>query len=476
MQAVLEHKDKVIYLTIGLFVSIVLSYLTMTFGMLAPIFTIVIGAALIFLVIVFQNPIVGLFSTLVYGFCFMLISRELTGVPMGYAVEVLYVVVWVAIVCKSRGSDWGRISNDLCLLFSLWFVISVLQVINPGASARGWLSEIRTSGLDSFMLVPAGFMLFRNHKHLNVFFILIISCSLFAMMNGVKQLKLGFFPGEQNFLDANPTHMIWGQLRVFSFYRDAGQFGASQAAFVVICGVLASGPFKTWKRIIFGVLAFIFFYGMLISGTRGSFFALIPGALLAVFLFKNIKVLLGGLAFLILFVAVLKFTYIGSSFSYVHRLRTALDPEDPSLNTRFTNQEILSDYMKAYPFGGGLGVMGYAGGEYNSNNFLASVAPDSYWVKVWGMYGIVGLTIWFCMMGYIIGKSCGIVWNIRDDRLRVKLIALTASFFGIFICSYGNEVINALPSSIISYLSLVFIFMGPELDLQIRRSQLRISN
>lgn len=476
MHAVLEHKDKAIYIGIGLIVSVVLSYLTMTFGMLAPVFSIVAGAILIFLIIVFKSPSMGLFSTLVYGFCYILISRELPGVPLGYAMEALYIVVWIAIICKSQKTDWKRLSNDLFLLFSIWFLISVLQIVNPGASARGWLSEIRTSGFDSFMLVPAGFMLFRNNKHLNLFLIIIIACSLFATVNGLKQLKLGFFPGEQAFLTANPTHMIWGQLRVFSFYRDAGQFGASQAAFVVLCGVLAFGPFKVWKRVAFGILALVFFYGMLISGTRGSFFALIPGAFLAIFLFKNIKVLLGGLAFLVLFVAILKFTYIGSSFSYVHRLRTALDPEDPSLNTRFTNQEILRDYMKSYPFGGGLGVMGYAGGEYNSDKFLASVAPDSYWVKVWGMYGIVGLTFWFCMMGYIIGKSCGIVWKIRDDGLRIKLIALTASFFGIFICSYGNEVINALPSSAVSYLALVFIFMGPELDRQLSGKRVKTLN
>src|SRR5690606_30070371 len=234
----------------------------------------------------------------------------------------------------------------------------------------------------------------------------------------------------------------------------------SQACFVVICGVLAFGPFKLWKRVVFSLLALLFFYGMLISGTRGSFFALVPGILLAIFLFKNLKVLFVGTVFLITFVAILKFTYIGSGFSYVHRLRTALDPEDPSLYLRFMNQQILSDYMKSYPFGGGLGVIGYAGEKYNSDKFLSTVAPDSYWVKIWAMYGIVGLVFWFCMIMYVLGKCCGVVWNIENKSLRVKLIALTAGFFGVFICSYGNEVINALPSSIVTYLSLVLIYMG----------------
>src|SRR5690606_1029677 len=159
-----------------------------------------------------------------------------------------------------------------------------------------------------------------------------------------------------------------------------GQFGASQASLVVVCGVLAFGPFKVWKRAVFALLSLIFFYGMLISGTRGSFFALVPGIFLAIFLFKNIKALLFGGLFLTAFVSILKFTFIGSGFSYVHRLRTALDPTDPSLNLRFINQEILSSYLENYPFGGGLGVMGYAGGKYNADKFLAGIAPDSYWV------------------------------------------------------------------------------------------------
>ena len=465
VESVLNYQNKGFVVTVGIFVSLLIAYLTASVGVLVPLLSIAIGVISIFLIIVFQNPLYGLISTLIYCFCFALVERELGGFPFGYVVELLYVVVTLAAILKTSSKDWKRAQNDLLLLFSLWFLVSVLQLLNPsGASFDGWLSEIRTSGFDSFMLILLGFLIFKTVRHLDIFLFIIIACSLLATLNGMKQLHIGLFAGEQQFLDANPTHMIWGQLRVFSFYRDAGQFGASQACFVVICGVLAFGPFKLWKRIVFSFLTLFFFYGMLISGTRGAFFALVPGIFLAVFLFKNIRVLLSGTLFLASFIAVLKYTYIGSGFSYVHRLRSALDPTDPSLNLRFLNQQILSDYIKDFPFGGGLGVMGYAGGKYNSNMFLSAIAPDSYWVKVWGMYGIVGFTLWFCMMGYILGKCCGIVWNIKDERLRVKLTALTASFFGVFICSYGNEVINALPTSIVTYLSLVLIYMGPLFD------------
>ncbi len=119
--------------------------------------------------------------------------------------------------------------------------------------------------------------------------------------------------------------------------------------------------------------------------------------------------------------------------------------------------------MDSRPFGGGLGVLGY-NSRYNPDTYLSTVQPDSYFVKIWAMYGIVGLTIWLCIMMYILGKSCGLCWNIQDEGLRVKIIALTAGYAGILFCSYGNEVINNMPSSIVVYFSWVLIFISPQLD------------
>src|SRR5690606_18082197 len=120
--------------------------------------------------------------------------------PFGYFVEILSLIVLIAAVFKTRKEDWPRIQSDLTLLFSLWFLVSILQLFNPaGASFAGWLSEIRTSGLDSFLLVLIGFLVFKDAKHLDIFLIIIIACSLFATFNGLKQLQIGLFPGEQKF-------------------------------------------------------------------------------------------------------------------------------------------------------------------------------------------------------------------------------------------------------------------------------------
>ncbi len=203
---------------------------------------------------------------------------------------------------------------------------------------------------------------------------------------------------------------------------------------------------------------------MLISGTRGALFALIGAAGFAVFLFGNFRVLLIGSVMLAGFLGFLKFTTIGNQNYGIYRLRSSLDPKDASLNIRFINQKRLSDYLSAKPFGGGLGSIGAFGHKYNEGTFLASIEPDSYWVKLWAMCGIVGFTLWFCLLMYLLGSSTGIIWKIKNNSFKVKLIGLAAGNMGLFLCSYGNEVMNDMPSLIIIYLSFAIVFLAPGID------------
>jgi O-antigen ligase len=247
-------------------------------------------------------------------------------------------------------------------------------------------------------------------------------------------------------------------------FSDAGQFGASQALMGLVTVILALGPFKMWKKLLLGGIAMTIFYGMLISGTRGALFALVAGVFAALFLSKQTKILIFGGLFALSGLYVLKYTHIGDGNYNIFRMRSALDPEDPSLNVRFNSQRILREYLAAYPFGGGLGVIGSNGHKHNSDKFLSTIEPDSYWVKLWAMYGIVGLIVWMAFNLYILGKCGGIIWMLEDPLLKTKLLALMAGMFGAFISSYGNEVMNALPTSAIYFISCVFIYLSPRLE------------
>ena len=469
-----KGRSNALIIILGLLVSILAGVLGGVFGIFPSLFLIVLVLFIVSFTFFWGEPRLALVFLITYTFLMGFAGREIGGFPYGTLIEGLLVLTWIMVLFKLPSESWQLIKNDLCFLMLLWFIISVLEIANPaGASVRGWMQEIRTAALYPVLTVPLAFLLFNRAKDLNIFLILIIILSCIVALNGVKQLHIGLSAGEQKFLDANPTHLIWGQLRVFSFFSDAGQFGASQAQIGLMALILACGPFKTWKRVLLLIAAGLLFYGMLISGTRGALFVLVAGVFVALFLSKKVKALIlgGGIFAVLLFI--LKFTHIGDGNYHIYRLRSAVDPQDASFNLRLYNQNRLKDYLSSRPFGGGLGVIGAWGHEYNSDKFLSTIEPDSYWVKVWAMYGIVGFIIWFGIMMYILGKCCGIVWNIENKGLRIKLIALTSGFAGIFLCSYGNEVINNMPSSIVVAISLAFVYMGPVFDKKMKTSVLK---
>ncbi|WP_316736883.1 O-antigen ligase family protein [Pedobacter aquatilis] len=412
------------------------------------------------------------YGLLVYCFIYWLLARELSlNFPVGILIEVgLYITLIAAIITVPR-DRWKLLNNDVVYLFLLWFVISLVEVANPaGANVIGWLKEIRSAAEYPLLIVMVCLLIFDKNEQLDRFIFIVLLFSTIAALNGVRQLHIGLSPGDRRFLaaGADVTHMLWGRLRVFSFYSEAGQFGASQAHIGLFALILALGPVKMKTKIILLCCSGLMIYGMLISGTRGAFFALLPGAFFAIILSKKFKVLMVGGAVAVLFLCFLKFTSIGSGNYSIYRFRSALDPNDPSLIVRMNSQRILREYMSSLPFGGGLGVTGANGMEYNPDKFLSKVQPDSYWVKVWIMYGIVGFTIWISIMTFLLGKCCAIVWRIRDEGLKIKAIALASGFAGILMCSYGNEVINTMPSTIIVYASIAFIYLMPKLDQELQ--------
>ncbi|MEJ7660025.1 MAG: O-antigen ligase family protein [Hymenobacter sp.] len=368
---------------------------------------------------------------------------------------------------QSKEYSWHLVQNDLCKLTLAWFILNVLELGNPaGASPVGWFYEMRGSALYWFLTVPLAFLLFNRRRDLRTFLWLIIGLSVLGTLYGVKQHLLGVDSMEQAWLDAGAyrTHVLWGQLRVFSFYSEAAQFGSSQAHIGLICLILALGPYATWKRVALACAALLLLYGMLISGTRGAMFVFVVGGFIYLALSKQVKVLIVGSLLAVAAFGVLKYTYIGNNNINIVRLRTSLNPDDPSLQVRIKNQAILREYLASRPLGGGVGSIGMWGTTYNPGKFLSTIAPDSYFVKVWAEYGIIGFLVWLGISLYILGKCCGIVWNIRDPGLRQQLLALTAGYGGILVCSYGNEIMNQMPSATIIYISWVFVFLGPKLD------------
>jgi hypothetical protein len=276
----------------------------------------------------------------------------------------------------------------------------------------------------------------------------------------MKQLFIGLDGAEKEWLSVPgnlSTHMLFGKLRVFSFYSDAGQFGASQAHTALVAGILAINEKSKARKYFYIITAILTFYGMLISGTRGAFAILVVGFAVYLLLIRNFKIILIGAIIGGGFFSILKFTFIGQGVYEIQRLRTSLNPNDPSLQVRLENQRKLRVYLNSHPLGGGIGSAGYWGLRFTPYTFLANLPLDSWYVRIAAEFGYTVFLIYVAMLLLIMFQGYKMIRDSRSEKRKNELMALFCGLSGILVASYTNQVFGQLPTAILVYLSIVFI-------------------
>ncbi len=351
----------------------------------------------------------------------------------------------------------------------LWFGYNVFEILNPQAPTLiGWFYAVRGVALYMILVVPLALLVIKEKKQIDRFITIWFGLSLLGVIWGIKQLYIGLDYGELNWL-AEPgnrtTHLLFGKLRVFSFYSDSGQFGASMGYACIVALALAIQAHGK-KRIILSILGLLFFYGLMISGTRGAIAVPVVGAIAFLLIKRNWRLLIIGFGVLALAFGMLKYTSVGSGIYEVQRMRTALDPNNPSLQIRVENQKKLFEYLKSHPFGGGVGSAGYWGLRFNPNSFLANLALDSWYVKIAAEQGFTGLALFVGFVLYVLIAGYLRISNVDDVEIKNVLTALFAGIAGIAVASYGNQVWGQMPTGIILYISMAIIwtFSSPDFN------------
>jgi hypothetical protein len=462
------HKPLPILILLG--VQLVMAYGIATSGLMVGIMGIAMPIAISFVLAVILYPQIGFYTLFLQAFVILGLSRYLPG-PWGLTVDGVLFLMYGALFFNSfkQKIPWKKAKNDLTLVTVIWYGYLLLQIVNPEAASRGaWFYAMRGLGLYMLLIIPLVFIIFDKQKYLNGFLIIWGVMSFLATLKGAQQLIFGVDSWEQAWLNqgAATTHILFGKLRVFSFYSDAGQFGAAQAHAGVVFGILALAKDRNlWLRVFFIIVALAGIYGMFISGTRGSIAVPVMGGALYFVLKKNIYVMVAGAIFGAVFFGFFKFTTIGNNIDQIRRMRTAFDPNDPSLQVRLENQRVLKNYMASRPIGGGVGSSGNWGQRFSPNTFLAQTPTDSWYVMVWAELGIVGLLLHLGILFYILGKSCYLaMFKIRDDWIRETTIAMACGMFGIMVASYGNGILGQFPTGVMIYTSMAFMFLSPRLD------------
>jgi hypothetical protein len=440
-------------------------------GLMAGLLVLAIPFLFTYLFLFIKNPSVGIISLVVISYLVPALSRYvITNIGLGLSIDILIAATYISVLLKGNAyqEKWKLIKSDLFLVSLLWLLYNIIELFNPLAlSNKAWIYAIRSVSLYFILIIPLVFVLGSTKKYLMLFLYIWAGFSILASIKGIIQLHIGLDPWEAQWMAqvGYKTHLLFGKLRVFSFMSDAGQFGAAQGHMAVVGLILFTGLKSLKARLYFLVAGLLAAYGMMISGTRGALAVPFIGVVSYVILRKDWRyILLVGALGAGMF-AFLKYTYIGNGNYIIYRMRTAFDPNDASFQTRLYNQRIFKAYLKDKPFGGGVGSAGYWGSRFSPGTFLADLPTDSWYVQIWAEQGIVGLILYLIMLLYILGKSFFIVlFKLKSKQLRLIMTALAAGLFGVLVASYGNNVIGQLPTSIMTYFSIVYLFGAEKLE------------
>jgi hypothetical protein len=367
----------------------------------------------------------------------------------------------------ARRADFARLNNVLFYLLLVWLVYNVLELLNPEALSReAWFYAVRSF---SFIWVAASavaFLALRRVRDLDRFVRLwLVGCAILALW-GFEQQYLPLVWFDKRWFDSIGiiTHFINGHLRSFSFCSDAGQYGAVMAQVTLYALVRAADEPMGRKKLLYGALTLYFFWGYAVAGSRGPLFILAAGFAVYLLLRRNIFLMmvggvLAGGAF-----GLLKYTKVGQSNYQVQRMRSALDPEDPSLQLRLANQRAFAVYMASRPFGAGIGTAGDRGKAFKVESELTKRGIDSWYVKIWVETGPIGLAIHTFTLVLVSLIGAYRVDRLRHPRIRSVMAGLWCGYVGILCANYGNMVFGQYPTNLIMYISMTFFLFAHRFD------------
>jgi hypothetical protein len=419
---------------------------------------------LAFLVALLRHPVLGVYVLIPVSFFIGGINRYIPG-AFGLLIDGLLVLTLLAeFLRRFHESSWPVLrGNRLMVFVYIWVGYCVFELVNPEArSWEAWFYAGRSITLYLLVLFWLGMEVFNRPQHLEHLLRIWLGISTFGALIAIKQIHFFLDPFEQAWLSeeaARTTHIVQGQLRAFSFYSDAGQFGAAMGHAGLVALILALGPFSRKTRWVYGISAALCLYGLALSGTRGALFVPVAGLGTYLILVRNIRLVLVGGLLGASFLGMLKYTYIGQGNYQIQRMRSALDPQDASLQLRLENQRKLREYLKSRPFGGGIGTAGYWGKRFSPNSFLANLGIDSWYVKIAAETGPVGLALHLLMIGSWLVVFFRRLWPMPRGPERTRFQALYAGLAGIVVASYGNQILGQMPTGVIIYFSITFLYV-----------------
>ena len=464
-----RHK-KLIY-TISIifgFLIIAIIFFLSNNNLIAAIALFVIPFPILFVYKIFADPKIGFISVLYANYFSVGLSRYVPA-PTGLAVDGLLVLTFTALIFFqfNKKVDWKNAKQSYTFFVIIWFLMTLLQLINPETLSReAWFYAMRGYALYIVLTVPLVYLIFNKPKDLDYFIILCGWFTILAVMKGIGQKFIGLDNWEKVWLNDpgnRATHILFGQLRTFSFFSDAGTYGSSMGYFGVVYIILAINEKIKQRKYFFYLIGVGALFAMIISGTRSAIAVPLVGFGAYTILSKKFKslILVGSILFVVFFL--LKYTYVAQGNYEVRRMRSAFTENNPSMNVRKENRKMFGEYLKTRPFGGGVGSAGNWGMRFTPGTFLAETATDGWYIQIWAEQGVVGLTFYLIMIFYIVFKSSFLIFfKLKNPENTSKAIAFTCGMYGLMVSSYSASSLGQMPNTIIVFVAASLISLMPK--------------
>jgi hypothetical protein len=432
---------------------------------IAGIAVLILPGPIIYLYKFFANPRIGFYSVLIANYFAIGLSRYIPA-PLGLTVDGLLVMTWLSIIFSqfNRKVEWKNAGRDFTYFVVIWYAMTFLQLFNPEAVSReAWFYAMRGQGLYIFLTVPLTYLIFNKPKDLDILIKLTAWFTIVAIIKALSQKYIGVDQWESRWLNVpgnRSTHILFGQLRVFSIFSDAGTFGSSMGYFGVVYIILAIHEAKKSLKYFYLAIGFMSIYALLISGTRSAIAVPLTGFAVYAVLSKRVTIMITGGTLLVLLFVFFKFTTIGQGNYEIRRMRSGFDDDNASMNE---NRQIFAEYLKTRPFGGGVGSAGNWGLRFSPGTLLAETATDGFYIQIWAEQGIVGLTFYLIMIFYIVIKASILVFfRLKKPEYKFKAMALTCGMYGLIVSSYTASSLGQLPNLIIVFSSMAMISLMPD--------------
>ncbi len=412
-------------------------------------------------------PKFGILVLLTVAYLLFFIMKVGIDFPFGTIMDGLQYILLVALIVSQKQTPrWHLLKGPISVMILVWVGYNVFELANPVAESRlAWVYTIRTMAV--VMLMYFVFVTFiRTVSFIRIIIDLWLILALFGALYALKQEFIGFTASEEAWLHSDPLLadllFIDGHWRKAGIFSDPVAFAYNMIASTMLCLGLLTGPATRGRKIYLGVLAVIFSWSMLYSGTRGAFVLLPAGCIMfAILKFqKSMIIPLAALALVLGFLIV-----VPTSNSNIRRFQSAFSPnEDDSYKLRKMNQKRIQPFMLTHPIGAGLGAAGAWGRRFSPGSYLAHFEVDSGLVRTTVELGWIGLALFLTFMFLSLRTGINHYFLIKDPELRSICLAMVLILFALYIGNFPQEAFVQFPITIYLYLVIAIIVITKQLD------------